>query len=133
MPDKYQEEIEEILKGFGDSQESTPTDTLDIQNDYSDPTDNDNLEYNSSDDIPVKAKKPRITKTKIVLLAMATLLVGGFWFWPLIWIGLMLFGIAYIMFFIKPRPKHHVKYWRAKPLEEVRESRWEKLTRWFKQ
>lgn len=131
MPDKYQEEIEEILKGLGDSQESTPTDTLDIRNDYSDPT--DNLEYNASDDIPVKTKKPRITKTKIVLLAMAALLIGGFWFWPLIWIGLILFGIAYIMFFIKPRPKVYVKYWRDKPLEEVRESRWEKLTRWFKQ
>ena len=131
MPDKYQEEIEEILKGLGDSQESTPTDTLDILNDYSDPT--DNLEYNASDDIPVKTKKPRITKTKIVLLAMAALLIGGFWFWPLIWIGLILFGIAYIMFFIKPRPKVYVKYWRDKPLEEVRESRWEKLTRWFKQ
>ena len=131
MPDKYQEEIEEILKGLGDSQEYTPTDTLDIRNDYSDPT--DNLEYNASDDIPVKTKKPRITKTKIVLLAMAALLIGGFWFWPLIWIGLILFGIAYIMLFIKPRPKVYVKYWRDRPLEEVRESRWEKLTRWFKQ
>ena len=131
MPDKYQEEIEEILKELVDSQESTPTDTLDIRDDYSGQT--DNLDPDASDDIPIRANTPKITKTKIVLLAMAALLIGGFWFWPLIWIGLILFGIAYIMFFVKPRPKHYAKYWRNKPLEEVRESRWERLTRWFKQ
>ena len=103
MPDKYQEEIEEILKEFVDSQESTPTDTLDIRDDYSGPT--DNLGPDGSDDNPIRADTPKITKTKIVLLAMAALLIGGFWFWPLIWIGLILFGIAYIMFFVKPRPK----------------------------
>ena len=130
VPDRYQDEIEEILKGFSDNQESLPTDTLSSSNDSSDS--NDYLVNNASDDIRAKTPTPRITKTKIVLLAMATLLIGGFWFWPLIWIGLVLFGIAYLMFFLKPRQTHHLKYWRDKPLEEVPSSRWEKLTEWFR-
>ena len=130
VPDRYQDEIEEILKGFSDNQESLPTDTLSISNDSSDS--NDYLVNNASDDIRAKTPTPRITKTKIVLLAMAALLIGGFWFWPLIWIGLVLFGIAYLMFFLKPRQTHHLKYWRDKPLEEVPSSRWEKLTEWFR-
>ena len=130
VPDRYQDEIEEILKGFSDNQESLPTDTLSSSKDSSDS--NDYLVNNASDDIRAKTPTPRITKTKIVLLAMAALLIGGFWFWPLIWIGLVLFGIAYLMFFLKPRQTYHLKYWRDKPLEEVPSSRWEKLTEWFR-
>ena len=130
VPDRYQDEIEEILKGFSDNQESLPTDTLSSSNDSSDS--NDYLVNNASDDIRAKTPTPRITKTKIVLLAMAALLIGGFWFWPLIWIGLVLFGIAYLMFFLKPRQTYHLKYWRDKPLEEVPSSKWEKLTEWFR-
>lgn len=130
VPDRYQDEIEEILKGFSDNQESLPTNTLSSSNDSSDS--NDYLVNNASDDIRAKTPTPRITKTKIVLLAMAALLIGGFWFWPLIWIGLVLFGIAYLMFFLKPQQTHHLKYWRDKPLEEVPSSRWEKLTEWFR-
>ena len=87
MPDRYQDEIEEILKGFNDNQESLPTDTLSRSNDSADS--NDYLVDNTSDDVHAKTHTPKITKTKIVLLAMAALLVGGFWFWPLIWIGLI--------------------------------------------
>ena len=130
VPDRYQDEIEEILKGFSDNQESLPTDTLSSNNDSSDS--NDYLVNNSSDYIHAKTPTPRITKTKIVLLAMAALLIGGFWFWPLIWIGLVLFGIAYLMFFLKPRQTQQIKYWRDKPLEEVPISRWGKLTEWFR-
>ena len=128
MPDRYQDEIEEILKGFNDNQESLPTDTLRSSN-YSEDL-NDYLVDNSSDDVHAKTQAPKITKTKIVLLAMAALLVGGFWFWPLIWIGLILFGDSYLMIFLKPRQTQHTKYWRYKPLEEVPVSRWEKLTEW---
>ena len=130
VPDKYQEEIEEILKDFSDNQESLPIDTLSNGN-YSWDA-NDYLVDNSSDDVPAKISTPRITKTKVVLLAMAALLIGGFWFWPLIWIGLILFGIAYLMFFLKPRPTHHIKYWRDKPLGEIPVSRWGKLMQWFR-
>ena len=130
VPDRYQDEIEEILKGFSDNQESLPTDTLSSNNDSSDS--NYYLVNNASDDIHPKTPTPRITKTKIVLLAMAALLIGGFWFWPLIWIGLVLFGIAYLMFFLKPRQTQQIKYWRDKPLEEVPISRWGKLTEWFR-
>ena len=130
VPDRYQDEIEEILKGFSDNQESLPTDTLSSNNDSSDS--NYYLVNNASDDNHAKIPTPRITKTKIVLLAMAALLIGGFWFWPLIWIGLVLFGIAYLMFFLKPRQTQQIKYWRDKPLEEVPISRWGKLTEWFR-
>ena len=130
VPDRYQNEIEEILKGFSDNQESLPTDTLSSNNDSS--HSNDYLVNNASDDIHAKTPTPRITKTKIVLLAMAALLVGGFWFWPLIWIGLILFGVSYLMFFLKPRQTQPVKYWRDKPLEEVPVSRLGKLTEWLR-
>ena len=130
MPDRYQDEIEEILKGFNDNQESLSTDTLDSGDDSADS--NDYLVGNASDDVHAKTHTPKITKTKIVLLAMAALLVGGFWFWPLIWIGLILFGVSYLMFFLKPRQTQPVKYWRDKPLEEVPVSRWGKLTEWFR-
>ena len=130
MPDRYQDEIEEILKGLNDNQESLPTDTLSSSNDSEDL--NDYLVDNASDDVHAKTHAPKITKTKIVLLAMAALLVGGFWFWPLIWIGLILFGVAYLMFFLKPRQTQDIKYWRDKPLEKVPVSRWEKLTGWLR-
>ena len=52
VPDRYQDEIEEILKGFSDNQESLPTDTLSSNNDSSDS--NDYLVNNASDDIHAK-------------------------------------------------------------------------------
>ena len=130
MPDKYQDEIEEILKGFSDPQESRPSDTLSSTNDSS--GSQDYIMNTASDDIRSKTASPRITKTKIVLIAMAALLIGGFWFWPLIWIGLILFGVAYLMFFLKPRQTQDIKYWRDKPLEKVPVSRWQKLTEWLR-
>ena len=56
MPDRYQDEIEEILKGFNDNQESLPTDTLDSGDDSADS--NDYLVGNASDDIHAKTHTP---------------------------------------------------------------------------
>ena len=69
----------------------------------------------------------RVMLAAVVLLLGALILRVGF----LAWAGLLLFIVGYGMFFIKPRSSSE-KRWRGQPLEGVGESWWDRLRRKFK-
>lgn len=131
MPEKYQEEIEEILKGLG---EKAPANTTARE------------PQKPPDDTPVMFKKgspprqagpnkgriwPTVTPSKLALIGLIILLLGALWVRPLIWVGLGFLVGAYLLFFIKPRSFPSGKRWRGKPLEED-SSPWEKIKSWLK-
>ena len=128
MPEKYQEEIEEILRGLGDK---TPAGTG---------------AEKPLDDAPVAAHptapsyeppsaKPGLWQMlwqpgKLALIGLA-LLVSGLLFKPLIWVGLSILVVAYLLFFVRPRPIRIDKRWRGQPVES-RATAWDKFKRWMK-
>jgi hypothetical protein len=131
MPEKYQEEIEEILEGLG---EKAPANTAARE------------PQKPLDDTPVVSHRgspprqsgpnqgrtwPTVTPGKLALIGLVVLLVGALWVRPLIWVGLGFLVGAYILFFIKPRSIFHEKRWRGKPMEEET-SPWEKIKSWLK-
>ena len=131
MPEKYQEEIEEILKGLGQQVPDKPADELEPPVD--DAPGRINPVESAVQPGPHSTRRwPKVTPSKVALLGLATLVIGAFWLWPLIWVGLVLLAAAYLMFFVRPRSIHQEKYWRDRPMEDKPASPWAKLTRWLK-
>ena len=126
MPDKYQDEIEELLRGMG---EKTPSRT---KRDTELPP----------DDAPIVLRQPprstvnhgrgvswlSLSPGRLALIGLALLLVGSLWVRPFILVGMAFLVGAYLFYFVKPRP---VKRWRGQDMEEVL-TPWEKLRRWMK-
>ena len=104
MPEKYQDEIEEILKRAGEVARSSPG--------------------------PATSRRwPSISPGKLMLAGLIVFLVG-IKFWPLIWVGLGMLVVAYLLFFVSPRSISHEKRWRGRVVEE-RRTAWQKLKRWL--
>jgi len=64
-----------------------------------------------------------------LVLAMA---LRPFFSWltaPLIWTGLGLFILAYVLFLVRPRVPRYEKRWRGRPVEEEPTSLWERIRR----
>ena len=131
MSEKYQEEIEEILRGLGEKAPSKRTSGEPAR---------------PLDDAPVAARQipplgqrrpdqarswPSITPSKLAIIGLVVFLVGALWLKPLIWVGLGFWVGAYLLFFIKPRPSSQGKVWRGQSLEEE-QSPWDKLKSWLK-
>lgn len=130
MPDKYQEEIEEILRGLG---EKAPPRKGGSEQPVKPP-----------DDAPLVARQvassqhpqrgrvwPTITPGKLAIIGILVFLLGAVWVRPLIWVGLSFLVGAYLLVFIKPRSISQDKRWRGKSVEEE-QSPWEKLKSWLK-
>ena len=130
MPEKYKEEIEEILKQAGEAASSgSPT----------------KLESHPEDLPPVSRPSrrtptprfgtgprwPSITPGKMMLAGVILFLIG-IKFWPLIWVGLAMLLVAYLLYFVTPRSMSYEKSWRGRPLDERDSSPWERLKRWLK-
>ena len=129
MPDKYQEEIEEILKGLGES---------------SHPGNNQGA-AKPPDDAPVASPPappegptakgrgfwPLVSPGKLAIIGILLLVVGAFWFRPAIWLGLGLLVGAYLLFFVRPRPIRMEKRWRGQSMEQ-RTTAWDKFKKWLK-
>lgn len=131
MPEKYQEEIEEILKGLGEkAPQSTaarepqkPPDDAPVASHQGPPP---------SQNRPYQGRSwPTVTPGKLALLGLLVLLLGAIWLKILIWVGLSFLIGAYILFFLKPRSIPMEKRWRGKPLEEET-SPWDKIKSWLK-
>ena len=131
MPEKYQEEIEEILKGLGQQAPDKPVGELVRPVDDA-PRGINPIEATVQPNPHPMRRWPKITPSKVALLGLATLVVGAFWLGALIWVGLVLLAAAYLMFFVRPRSIHHEKYWRDRPIEDKPTSPWAKLARWLK-
>ena len=131
MPEKYQEEIEEILKGLGQQAPDNSVGQLERPADDA-PRGTNPMESAGQPNLHPTRRGLRITPSKVALLGLAALVIGAFWLWPLIWVGLVLLAASYLMFFVKPRFTHYEKHWRDRPIEDEPTSPWAKLTRWLK-
>ncbi len=131
MPDKYQDEIEEILKRAGEAPPSEPSQQVERRR----AVDRASNPVGASQDAPepgpnYRWRLPRISPGK-VMLAGAIVLITGIWFWPLIWVGLGLLAASYLLFFVTPRSMPNEKWWRGKRMDEVR-SPWDRVKNWLK-
>jgi hypothetical protein len=129
MPEKYQEEIEDILRGMG---EKTRTGAS-------------RGSEKPADDAPILARQaqappPIYNKTsfwamlspgKLSVIGLVLLVIGAFWVRPLIWVGLGFLVGAYLLFFVKPRSIPMEKRWRGQAIESKGTS-WDRFRRWFR-
>ena len=133
MPEKnqkYQEEIEEILRGLEEKAPATPPGERGKPLDDLPRTSRQNYRYFQ----PGYSKGwnwALVSPGKLALLGLIILLLGAIWIRPLIWVGLGILAGAYLLFFVKPRSTSYEKRWRGQALESG-PSPWERFKRWLK-
>ena len=129
MPDKYQEEIEEILRGLGETTRPSgnqpagkPPDDAPVASPPAPP------------EGPVSRGRgfwPLVSPGKLAIIGLVLLVVGAFWFRPAIWVGLGFLVGAYLLFFVRPRPIRMEKRWRGQRMEQ-QTTAWDKFVKWLK-
>jgi len=126
MPDKYQSEIEDILRQADDLifHQETPEDTQRYQQR------NKNL-------LLEKVRALRISPSRIMVAGICLFLVAlilmpmGVTTAPLVWAGLAMLIVAYILFFILPKSDSgNRKRWRGRVIEE-QPTLSQRLKRWL--
>jgi len=128
MPEKYKDEIEEILRRAGEvapsessrATERPPGDRL-VKPPVSRPAP-------APDYRPSSPRRVPITPGKIMLAGVVLFLVG-IKFSPFLWVGLAMLVGAYLLYFVTPRSLSYDKRWRGRPVEERRASPWERFKR----
>jgi len=130
---KYQEEIEEILRNAGEvapdeavrEQEKPLEDRPRGQIRATDPA--PAPDYNPS------SRWPTITPSKILLAGLIIFIIAALLkFFTIMWLGLAVLVVGYLLFFISPRSISMDKRWRGQPLEPGADSTWERLKHWMK-
>lgn len=130
MSNKYEKEIEEILKKVegppGDSPKGSAQKVKRGSIVTRDPT---------RPSASGKLVSPRnvLSPAKCAVAGLVLLLLGLLPFFPgfLVWIGLGLLALSYLLFFVKPRSTSYEKRWRGRPIESP-SSAWERFLRWLK-
>ena len=130
MPEKYKDEIEEILRKAGEAAPKNPPRASE-----GNPEDRPR-EPASNRSVPAQGYRtsprlPTITPGKMMLAGVVLFLIG-IEFTPLIWVGLATLVGAYLLYFVKPRSISYEKRWRGRSVEETPPDAWNKLKRWFK-
>jgi Flp pilus assembly protein TadB len=129
---KYQKEIEEILRNAG---ESAPDEAVrELEKPLEDrprgqqrATDPVSAPYTPS------SRWPTITPSKVLLAGLIIFIIAALLkFWTIMWLGLAVLVVGYLLFFVSPRSISMDKRWRGRPLEPGAESTWERLKRWMK-
>ena len=132
MPEKYKDEIEEILKRAG---EAAPGRTTDGSEGHPEDQPRGRESMVSRQGPAPRGRpsqhRPSITPGKLMLLGVILLIVG-FKFWPLIWVGLAILAGGYMMYFVAPRSISYDKRWRGRSVEDAPKSQWDRLKRWIK-
>jgi hypothetical protein len=129
MPERYQEEIEEILRR---AEEATPPG----------PARGSEKNARNVSNLSRRANRPYrlsaggvhwlyLSPGKIALAGFVLLLVGALWINLLIWVGLGLLVLAYLLFFVKPGSLSYEKRWRGR-MVETQPSPWQRFLRWLK-
>ena len=132
MNDKYQEEIEEILRKAG---EAAPDKSAKQSERHPEDRPRDGRPGKS---LPAQQSQrgPRrwtISSGKLLVAAVVLLLIG--WVskvFPLMWVGLIALAAAYLMYYLKPRSIQQEKRWRGRSVEDNAASPWDWLKRRFK-
>jgi len=148
MPKKYQDEIEEILRrSEGDAPPDSAREpgraarrTAPKPESPRVPVARDKGSSPSAEGRPYRAGRwPTITAGKLMLAGLVVFLIaallrvslGWVGIGTLVWVGLGMLAVSYLMFFIRPGSSGLEKRWRGQPLEE-RGSAWKRFTRWLR-
>ena len=128
MPEKYQDEIEEILRKAG---EIPPANPGQIRED-----DRGASAVGASKPEPqptggYRSRWLRFSPGKLLLAGLVIFVIGALTWTPGIWIGLAVLVAAYLLFFVKPRSISIEKRWRGQVIEES-QSPWDRLKGWLK-
>ena len=130
MPEKYQDEIEEILRSVGE--DSSRDTAKEVERPLEDrATMLRNSRPGRSSNYDNVGRWPTITPGKIMLSGLIVFLVGIISFQPLIWVGLGMLVVAYLLYFVSPRSTSYEKRWRGRPVEE-QQSPWHRVKRWLR-
>ena len=130
MPEKYRDEIEEILRKAGEAATSKTSKDTEPH-----PEDRPREPLATRQD-PKPGNRPSqglptITPGKLMLAGVIVLLIGVK-FWPLIWVGLAMLVGAYLMYFVSPRSVNVEKRWRGRSVEDAPGSYWNRLKSWLR-
>lgn len=145
MPDKYQNEIEEILKRSEDAAPADPAapPAKPVRRAARKPD-----PQRAPEDRDSERSRPQPHRTSgrftispgklmlagLVVFLMAALLrvsLGWVGMGTLIWVSLGIIAVAYLMLFIKPASTGYEQRWRGQPLEK-RGSPWRRFIRWLR-
>ena len=125
MPERYQREIEDILKQAGDlgSERSPKTsDRSFLKQMWAYAT-------KSFRGNPSSISPGRVMLASVLLLLSALVfsfmmpMISG----PLAWAGLVVFIVGYAMFFIRPSGTRTEKHWRGQPIDYNDPSWWDRI------
>ena len=131
MPEKYQDEIEEILRRSG---ESAPVKS---PGERQQPPEDDPETYGSLRDIKQSNRLsarwwPLFSPGKVMLGGLIIFVIAAILgFNPLIWVGLAILVGAYLFFFVKPGSTRLEKRWRGRSVEEEG-SNGDQLKKWLR-
>jgi uncharacterized membrane protein len=129
MPEKYQEEIEEILKRAEETAPLSPARGAEKRaRDL--PRLSPGADRTTPQSSNANSRWPSLSAGKIALVGLILLTVG-LWKTVFLWVGLGLLVLAYLLFFVQPRSVSHEKRWRGRALER-RPSPWQRLLRWLR-
>ena len=131
MPDKYQDEIEEILRRAG---EVAPSDSPEGQERPREGRSNlvRRTRRSSAPRETTGRVWPRLSPGKLLLGGLIVFVVSALSGWtPGIWVGLGMLVVAYLLFFVTPRSFNSEKRWRGRSVD-VSERPLDRIKRWFK-
>ena len=134
MQDKYQQEIEEILKNAG---EVAPDGSgRELEKPLEDRPRAVRQVDEASKPQPYQTPRgrwPSITPGKILMTGLVVFIIAALLqIWVLIWVGLALLVLGYLLFFITPRNISIEKRWRGESIEDKPPSVWDSFKRWIK-
>ena len=134
MQDKYQQEIEEILKNAG---EVAPDESgRELEKPLEDRPRAVRQVDEASKPQPYQTRRgrwPSITPGKILMTGLVVFIIAALLqIWVLIWVGLALLVLGYLLFFITPRNISIEKRWRGESIEHKPQSVWDSFKRWIK-
>ena len=129
MPEKYRDEIEEILKKAGEAAlRRSPGEPEGCPEDRP-----RKVRPASPERRSVNPRWPSVTPGKMLLAGLILFVVAAFLgLGPLIWVGLILLVVAYLLFFVSPRSISHEKRWRGRPVDEASSTALDRFKRWLK-
>lgn len=132
MPEKYKEEIEEILRRTDEVAPAPPNRESEKRPvDLAQPT---HPAHRSSRSSGGSVRRwPALSPGKILLAGLVLFLLAAvFRLGILVWVGLAVLVVAYLLFFVKPRSISYEKRWRGRAVEEGTAEWWWRFKRWFR-
>ncbi|MCS5670035.1 MAG: hypothetical protein NZ876_21870 [Dehalococcoidia bacterium] len=134
MQDKYQQEIEEILKNAGEvAPEGSSRETVKPLEDRPRAVRQAAEASRPAPSFSAKGRWPTVTPGKILMTGLLVFIVTALLqIWVLVWVGLAMLVFGYLLFFITPRNISMEKRCRGESIEDVPESLWDRFKRWIK-